>query len=252
MIESSRHGDILQLHLARPPVNALNPDLLVALREAVLAATGQGAQGLVLSGGPSVFSAGLDVPHLLGLEAEALKAAWGSFFDAALALAESPIPVVAAIEGHSPAGGCVLALCCDYRVMARGPFRIGLNEVQVGLPVPEAVQHLLRRTVGPYRAERLMLVGAMPEAEAALQIGLVDELADSGMVVARSIAWLNEVLALPRLAMSTTRRLGRADLVAALSDPERIGIDGFLRSWFEPETQSVLQAMLARLKARKG
>ena len=80
-----------------------------------------GAQGIVLAGGAKVFSAGLDVPHLLSLgdDREALMSAWQSFFDAARAVAECPVPVVAAIGGHAPAGGCVLALCCDYRVMAR-------------------------------------------------------------------------------------------------------------------------------------
>ena len=76
--------------------------------------------------------------------------------DAARALAAFPSPVVAAIAGHAPAGGCVLALCCDYRIMASGPFRIGLNETQVGLVAPEGIQHLLRRVVGLHRAERLL------------------------------------------------------------------------------------------------
>lgn len=252
MIEITRHDGIWRLRLARPPVNALNPDLLTALRDAVREAPAQGAQALVLAGGAGVFCAGLDVPHLLGLQPDALRSAWGAFFEAAQALAESPLPSAAAIDGHSPAGGCVLALCCDYRIMARGPFRIGLNEVQVGLPVPDAVQHLLRRTVGAYRAERLMLVGAMPEAEDAAALGLVDELAAPGQVEARALAWLGELLALPRQAMLETRRLARADLVDALRDPGRIGIERFLEGWSGAETQSVLRAMVERLKARKG
>ena len=80
-----------------------------------------GAQGIVLAGGPKVFSAGLDVPYLLSLgdDRNALNSAWEHFFAAARAIARSPVPVVAAIAGHAPAGGCVLALCCDYRVMAQ-------------------------------------------------------------------------------------------------------------------------------------
>ena len=67
------------------------------------------------------------------------------FFQAARALAACPVPVVAALAGHSPAGGCVLALCCDYRIMADGPFRIGLNETQVGLVAPDGIQTLMAR-----------------------------------------------------------------------------------------------------------
>jgi enoyl-CoA hydratase/carnithine racemase len=252
MIESIRHGSVLQLQLARAPVNALNSELLGALRDAVRDAPSQGAEALILSGGPSVFCAGLDVPYLLTLGGEALQAAWELFFDAARALAESPIPVVAAIDGHSPAGGCVLALCCDYRIMARGDFRIGLNEVQVGLPVPDAVQYLLQRTIGRLPAERLMLVGAMLDAQAAHAVGMVDALVDSGDVVAAARQWLDKVLALPRLAMLETRRYARSDLIEALSSPERIGIAHFLDIWTRTETQTMLHAMVARLKARKG
>ena len=253
MIEQHKHGSILEIRLARPPVNALNPELLTALRAAFEAAPGDGARGIVLSGGPGVFSGGLDVPHLMGLGPDDLKAAWRSFFDAAIAIAKSPIPVAAAIAGHSPAGGCVLALCCDYRVMARSPdpakpFRIGLNEVQVGLAVPEGIQHLLRRTVGPRRAERLLVAGAMPAARRAFAIGLVDELADLGQVRERAIVFLNELLALPSAPMLATRALARADVVDALTDPKRINLDSFLDAWNQPDTQGALTALVARLK----
>lgn len=128
-VETIHHDDIVELKLARAPVNALDPTLCNDLRNALASAIETGAQGIVLSGGPKVFSAGLDVPYLLSLgdDRHALMTAWEAFFDTAMALAASPVPVVAAIAGHAPAGGCVLALCCDYRVMASGPFRIGLN-----------------------------------------------------------------------------------------------------------------------------
>src|SRR5688572_27708142 len=108
LIETIDHGAITELRLARAPVNALNPELCRALAAAVTAAVDAGAQGLVLSGGEKVFSAGLDVPHLMSLQSrEALGAAWTGFLDAARTLAASKVPVAAAITGHSPAGGCV-------------------------------------------------------------------------------------------------------------------------------------------------
>lgn len=248
MLDIQQHGNLREIRLDRPPVNALNPELMTALATAVRAAAADGARGLVLSGGPKVFSAGLDVPYLLTLEPEPLRRAWNVFFEGARALAESPIPVVAAVGGHSPAGGCVLALCCDYRVMAHGPFRIGLNEVEVGLVVPEAIQYLLQRVVGRYRAERLLVAGAMVEAEQAQAIGLVDELADVDHVATRARLWLEDLLARPNQALLATRRLARADLVAALRDPARMDLDGFLHAWFEPGTQAALRAMVARIK----
>src|SRR4249920_3248100 len=179
MITIAQHGPVQEIRLARPPVNALNDELLEALEAAVLAAPSRGARALVISGGEKAFSGGLDVPHLMGLDREGLRKCWSRFFAVARAIAGSPIPTAAAIAGHNPAGGCVLALCCDYRVMARGPFRIGLNETQVGLAVPDAIQYLLRRAVGNQRAERLVVAGAMIESEQAFAIGMVDALADA-------------------------------------------------------------------------
>ncbi|MDY0021138.1 enoyl-CoA hydratase/isomerase family protein [Arenimonas caeni] len=247
MIEIHAHGAIHEIRLARPPVNALTPEMLSALRTAVQAAPEQGARAIILSGGERVFSAGMDVPHLMGLDPAGLKAGWASLFSAARAIARSPVPVVAALGGHSPAGGCVLALCCDYRIMARGPFRIGLNEVQVGLVAPDAIQHLMRRVVGPYRAERLLVAGALVEAEQALAIGLVDELTDGEHVTKRAEVWLQELLALPGEAMLATRRIARADLVAALDGFRDDDLDGFLAEWNSPSTQAALKALVARL-----
>jgi enoyl-CoA hydratase/carnithine racemase len=249
MIDVLVHGSVHEIRLARPPANALDTALLAALRDAVAAAPGNGAQALVLSSGsPNFFSGGMDVPHLMALDNAGMTGAWRNFFAACRAIAASPIPVAAAITGHAPAGGCVLALCCDYRVMARGGARIGLNETQVGLAVPDAIQHLMRRVVGVYRAERLVIAGAMLDAESAERLGLVDELTDVDHVATRARVWLEELLALPRAPMLATRALARADLNAALDAFGDAELDAFLRQWDSPDTQAALRALVARLR----
>lgn len=248
LVECNAHGSIVELRMTRPPVNALDPQLCEALRAALAEAVAGGAGGIVLAGGTKVFSAGLDVPYLLSLgeDREALLAAWNAFFAAARALAASPVPVAAAIAGHAPAGGCVLALCCDYRVMADGPYRMGLNETQVGLVVPEGIQALLARAVGPHRAERLLVAGAMVESAEALRFGLVDEVTGIDAVEQRARVWLDELLQLPRAPMLETRRIARAGVAAALA-PERIDLPRFVEAWTHPDTQAGLRAMLARI-----
>ena len=248
MLEIIQHGFVHEIKLARPPVNALNFDLLDALVIAIQEAPGNGARGLILSGGEKVFSGGLDVPYLMTLDKEGLLNCWKRFFDAARALANSPVPVVAAIAGHNPAGGCVLALCCDYRVMARGPFRIGLNETQVGLAVPEAIQYLMRRVVGTQRAERLIVAGAMIESELAYQIGMVDELCDAANVVDAAKTWLAATLALPSTPMLATRKIARADVVNALDKFQDADLEMFVAGWYSNDTQTALQALLSKLK----
>jgi 3,2-trans-enoyl-CoA isomerase len=244
-------GAIHEIQMARPPVNALNLAMLQALRKALQNSIDQGARGIVLSGAPGLFSAGADVPSLLQIDRAGVREFWTEFFAVCAALARSPVPVVASITGHSPAGGAVLALFCDYRVMAEGPFKIGLNEVRVGLVVPDNIQMALRRIVGAYRAERLMVSGAMITADEALACGFVDETTNVDQVTTRSLFWLNELLTLPSEAMLATRAIARADLAAAYADPDRLPLESFLDGFFHPQTQAVLKDLVARLK-KKG
>ena len=253
LVEIIQHGNIREIRLARPPVNALNTELCRALIASIENAIAEGSLGIVLSGSERIFSAGMDVPRLLshGNDRHALLDSWQAFFGVARTLAESRVPVVAALTGHAPAGGCVLALCCDYRVMARSvdpsrPYVIGLNETQVGLVAPEGIQRLLRRLVGAGRAEQLLVAGQLVPAERALEIGLVDELVDGENVVARSLLWLMELLKLPQSAMLLTRSIARADIVEAL-EASNIEMERFIEGWYAPDTQAALQAMVARL-----
>ncbi len=250
MLDLIKHDTIHELRLARPPVNALDPALVRALRDAIAGAQRDGARGLVLSGREGLFSAGLDVPALLTLPRETLRAFWHDFFGLCADIACAPVPVVAAITGHAPAGGAVLSIMCDYRVMADGAFRIGLNETQVGLAVPAPIQAILRRLVGAYRAERLMVAGTMLDSADAKAIGFVDELVATDLVVPRAIAWLTELLKLPPHAMSETRRIARADIAAMFADQSARSVDDILEVWYAPEAQGVLHALVARLKSK--
>ncbi|MDW8479327.1 MAG: enoyl-CoA hydratase/isomerase family protein [Xanthomonadales bacterium] len=254
MIETLRHDEILELRLARPPANALDGALIAALLDAVRRAPAEDAAALVLSGQPGMFSAGLDVPALLELDRAAMARVWEDFSALMRAIALSPIPVACAITGHSPAGGAVLALFCDHRVMARAPdparpYRIGLNEVAVGLIVPDPIARALARLVGPHRAERLLVEGRLLTAEEAMTVGLVDALAEPETVVPEAIAWCRRHLALPRLAMSGTRRIARAGLAEAFEDPS-LDTEDFLDHWFGEEAQAALRALVARLRQR--
>jgi len=246
--DATAGGTIIEIQMARPPVNALNLAMLQSLRSAIDDSVSQGARGIVLSGATGMFSAGADVPSLMGIDRAGVHAFWTAFFQVCAALARSPIPVVASITGHSPAGGAVLSLFCDYRVMADGPYKIGLNEVRVGLPVPENIQMALRRVVGAYRAERLLVSGAMIDAAEALACGFVDETTGVDQVTVRSLYWLNELLTLPSESMLATRAIARTDLTTAYANPEALPLDGFVDGFFHPQTQAVLQQLVARLK----
>ena len=247
MLLTFDHGPIRELRLNRPPANALSRELIVALREAIQAGLQNGSRALVLSGAPGRFSGGLDVPLLLGYDQAAIAALWREFYALLKDLAGSPIPIAAAITGHAPAGGTVLTLFCDWRVMADGDFKMGLNEVQVGLVLPPVILAALRRLVGPRQAERLAVGGLLISPPEALGVGLVDELAPHDRVIDRALHWCHNLLALPAEAMTATRREARADLVAYFEQNVEPELQGVTASWWAPETQSALQALTAKL-----
>lgn len=252
MIVTTDHGEVRELRLDRPPANALVPELLAALRDALVRAPEEGARAVILSGRQGMFSGGLDIPHLLTLDRAAIGDLWKTFYGLIHALAASPIPVGAAITGHSPAGGAVISLYCDHRVMAEGDFKIGLIEVQVGLPMPPVILEALARQVGPHAAERHAVGAQLISASEALRIGLVDELVPVDQVVERTVAWANGLLALPPVALARTRQAARADLVRLVESHMQGETDLLLEDWYSEETQATMRAVAERLAKRKG
>lgn len=253
MLEISDRDGIREIKLDRPPANALNRELIARLAVAIEGAPGSGAKAILLSGRPGMFSGGLDVPELIQLDREEITRAWHGFYACLKAIASSPVPVAAAITGHSAAGGAVLALFCDARVMAEGEFRIGFNEVSVGIPLPPVIYRAASRLLGWRQAERLCVGGLLISAAEALRIGLVDELAMVDDVVERARARLEALLALPPVAMSETRKMTRAEITELFGQAEEAGeVDQVIEHWFSPETQQALGALVSRLTAKRS
>ncbi len=252
MILTIDHGAIRELRLNRPPVNALSPELISALRQAILASPSQGARALILSGSPGRFSGGLDIPSLMALDRPTMDSVWRDFYGLLGAIAQSPIPIATAITGHAPAGGTVLSIFCDWRVMAQGDFRIGLNEVQVGIQMPPLILKALRRLIGPREAEHMAVAGTLVTVQEARRIGLVDDVADPEQVVNRALEWCERLLALPPEAMLGTRRDARADLCALFDQETEAELREITTMWWRAETQSTLRALAEKLGKKKG
>jgi enoyl-CoA hydratase/carnithine racemase len=242
-------GSIRVIKLARPPVNALNGELVRTLIAVVGAAKSDSA--IVITGQPGIFSGGLDVPGMLMLDREAIATLFVDLWRLQRAIATSPVPVVFGLTGHCPAGGTVLAIHGDYRVMARGEFRMGLNEVQVGLYPGGVIHGAFKRLVGGHAAQ-LLTRGALIDPATALRVGLVDELCDAEQVPARALEVAREICALPREPMLRTRALVRRDLVDLFGNPghalvqeREFGAMG-VEMWFVPATQERLKALFVK------
>jgi enoyl-CoA hydratase/carnithine racemase len=250
MLKISNHDTIREIQLDRAPVNALNPELVTRLTQAIREA-GRECDAIVLSGRDGLFSAGLDVIELLQLDRGGMTDFWKSYFELLKAVAFSPAPVAAAITGHSPAGGAVVCLMCDYRVMNRGDYRIGLNETRVGLIIPPVLHNAMARLTGPRVAEHMLVSGALIDSEEAFKVGLVDALeTGADATVENAVNWCRELLSLPRHSMLGNRAFARAHFEQEFAAYTDAGVASFVDTWFSDETQQVMQALVEQLKNR--
>jgi enoyl-CoA hydratase/carnithine racemase len=251
MLDISDDSGLRLITLVRPPVNALDSEMVRKLTAAVQGVGDAGA--LVIAGQPGLFSAGLDVPGLLALDRDGLTALFVDLWRVQRAIATSRVPIVFAITGHCPAGGTVLAINGDYRVMAQGEFRLGLNEVQVGLFPGGPIHGAFKRLVGGHAAQ-LLTRGALIDPATALRLGLVDELCEAARVTSRAVEVARELCALPRGPMLRTRAMARRDLTDLYGgadeavDREREFGEMGAQMWFAPGTQERLKS--AFLKKR--
>jgi 3,2-trans-enoyl-CoA isomerase len=252
MINEYNYGAVHELRLARPPANAFDLNLILALTERVRALPSEGKSAIVLSGAPGFFSGGFDMPALLELDREGVRRFVRSFLELQYVIAISPIPIVAAITGHCAAGAVELALYCDYRIMARGSYLIGLNEVQVGLFAGRSTYGALRRLVGPRHADRLLAGGALIGPERALATGLVDALADADRVVLDAQDYATTLTKFPLNAYRATRQLVREDLVKLLEGGTRKdACDELVDSIMSAEAQATLRARVAQMQQKR-
>ena len=251
MLEQIDHDDIREIRLARPPVNAIDATMMLAIHAALKKAADDDVSGVVLSGRPGLFSAGLDIPSLLQLDREEISDFWRSFFRVLKTLAGFPVPVFAAIGGHNPAGGTVFAIFCDRRIAAKGEFRMGLNEVAVGLALPPWIFYAYRLLLGQREAERLAVIGEMITSDEALACGLIDELCEPEDVVATAITRLRGMLGVPRRAMLVTRKIARQPLLDIFEHLDENMVDEITDGWFSEETQRVLGELVESLGKKK-
>ena len=249
MIDIIPHDSgITELRIARPPVNLIDVGVLKSLRHALAEANGAGQRGIILSGAPGVFSSGVDVAALVGGDYEAVREYWRQVFLLASEMALSRQPIFAAITGHCMAAGALLAVFCDYRVMAQGAWQVGLNEVRVGVALPDCFQLAVRRVVGALQAERLMVFGRLLSPQQALEVNLVDELAEPGQVVARTRERLQELLSVPPQALASMRAIARRDLHDMFVDVDALPVDDFVDAFLQPETQQALRHVASRMR----
>lgn len=243
MIDTADHDGIAVLALRHGPVNALDVELLTALPEAL--ADAADARGVVLTGSGGTFSAGVDLKRIVDGGAPYVETFLPALHRATLALYGQPRPVVAALNGHALAGGCVLAAACDRRLMCGGT--IGLTELAAGVPFPTACLEVMRHAVGP-ALDTMVLGAARLTPEQAVPIGLVHEIVQPGVLLTAALRRTEELCSAPpevyALSKGQLHRpvLQRIAAAAPLEDPE------VARIWSAGRTARILRAYLSSLR----
>jgi enoyl-CoA hydratase/carnithine racemase len=239
------------LSLNRGRSNAINSEMVNELHQMIRNIENDDTiAGLIITGQDGFFSAGLDLIELFDYDEEKIKSFWVDFLDLITSLVSFKKPMIAAISGHSPAGGCVLALCCDYRIMAEGKYRIGLNEVPVGIIIPENIFHLYSFWLGQANAYRFLLEGKLMKPEEALSFGLIDEVVNPESILHAAERKMQTFIRLERNTWQQSKINMRQDLLKKVSrDPSEM-LEPMLAQWWSPSTRSILKTIIQNLQQK--
>lgn len=251
-IQIEKEGDVALLRLKRGKANAINAEMAQELLDALLELkTAEDVKAVVLCGHGHFFTAGLDVVELYAYNEQEIVAFWKLFDRLSRRLVAFPKPLVAAITGHSPAAGCVLALGCDYRIMAHGPYRIGLNEIPVGIVIPEKVFFMYGAVVGQAKAHQYLLEGKLHTTEEALACGLIDQLTEPEQVIDRAVEKARSYLKFNMNVWSQSKLNFRNSILQKLSVDFESAYEHTIKQWWSKETRQTLELMITELKKSK-
>ena len=228
--------------------NAINLPLVNELAEALQQVKRDpNVHGLVLgSANDKFFSIGLSLPELYGLPKDEFAGFWQAFTHLGLELFTLPKPTVAALTGHALAGGCIVALCCDYRVMAAGRKLMGLNEIKLGVPVPYLADCILRHLVGARAAREVTDTGEFYPPEELLRLGLVDQVLPPEQVLSWAIEKARTLGAYPPAAFAGIKHNRVQPVAAQVLAQEEKEERLFLDLWYGDEARARLKAALEK------
>jgi Delta3-Delta2-enoyl-CoA isomerase len=253
-VRLERRGSLTALRLDKGRGNAIDAglveDLIGACRELAADASVRGV--LLASAHPKLFSGGLDLVDPAGYDRPAMERFMGRFAEMVYALYTLPAPVVAAVSGHAIAGGCILALTADYRILRRGDVQIGLNEVRVGVPLPGAVLVLLRWSVPAAALPAIALLGRNFADDEAVSHGLVHALADAAGFEDFCLARLEEFAEKDAEAVRAMKASLREPIVREMRERERGLMSVWLDRWFAESTRARMREIVQSLGRPKG
>ncbi|CAH6786677.1 enoyl-CoA delta isomerase 1, mitochondrial isoform X1 [Phodopus roborovskii] len=255
LVEAEDAAGIAVMKFKNPPVNSLSLEFLtefvISLEKLENDKTFRGV--ILTSDLPGIFSAGLDLKEMYGRNPAHYAEYWKAVQELWLRLYLSKLMLVSAINGASPAGGCLMALTCDYRIMADNPkYTIGLNESLLGIVAPFWLKDNFVNTIGHRAAERALQLGMLfPPAEA-LKLGVVDEVVPEDQIYSKARSVMVQWLAIPDHSRQLTKSMMRKATADNLIKQREADIQNFISFISRDSIQKSLQVYLEKLKQKRG
>jgi 3,2-trans-enoyl-CoA isomerase len=244
-VQLSTRAGIAEVTFARGKVNALNEQAVQELRECFENLAEQSeVKAIILTGqGTKFFSFGFDIPEFLSYSKEAFAKYLEKFTGLYTYLFTYPKPLIAALNGHTIAGGCMLALACDYRVMVSGKAKISLNEITFGSSLFAGSLRMLKFVVGERNAQAAAYSGAMYTAEEAQELGLVDQVSADEQLMEHAREAASHFAAKYSTAFRSIKRLLRSPAAKEIAENEESAVREFVDIWYSESTWKNLQTI---------
>ncbi|KAF5305273.1 hypothetical protein FQA39_LY09238 [Lamprigera yunnana] len=243
---------VAMVTMNRPPVNSLNVEFMTEFTNILTELDKNKSRGMILTSfSNKVFSAGLDITELYKPEDKRFRQFWTSLQTLWMTLYGSSFPTAAVINGHSPAGGCLLSMCCEYRVMVKN-FTIGLNETQLGIAAPIWFIKTMLNTISVRNTELALTTGKLFTTDEALAINLIDEVAaDKEDGLKKASAFFERFQMIPPMARTYTKETLRGSDIEDLKKNQESDLQTTLSLILQPKVQQGLEFYLAYLKNKK-
>jgi enoyl-CoA hydratase len=246
MIEVDDLQSVSILRLRHGRANALDVELCRALLEFFEKAGRGPAKSVVMTAEGGIFSAGVDLLRILAGESPYVRQLLPALHEMCETVFSFPHPLVAAINGHAVAGGCILASMADYRIMAKGTGRIGVPELNVGVPFPPAPLEVMRFVLPSQHLSRVMIGGATYDADEGREFGLVDEVATSEDLLEQAIGAAHRLAAIHPATFSLTKAQLRAPFLERMRAGQSEVQQLVEEVWATPEAMQRIRAHVDR------
>ncbi len=246
MIGVTQHGKVVLLTLAHGKANTLDTEFCRAITGQFEKLRKSSAEAVVISAQGPIFSAGVNLIRASEGGTKYLRTFLPTLNKMYDAVFNFPKPVVAAVNGHAIAGGCVLACCADYRMMAHGSGRIGVTELLVGLPFPALAFEVMRFVTGPRYFSELIYTGETYVPDAALERGLLHEVVDPATLQARALQSAAMLAQLSPAAFVQTKAQMRLGVIDRIKRDGKKTDAAVTKIWTSPKAVASIKAYVAK------